>query len=124
MSDYSYAFEQNEQAFKVWVAQEGTGGYCKGHCEEVKQTTFGKGRDKGGAGYTFTMRCYAARMKKTVSQGIPAWTDGLERIWTNTACNVSCMPNSGAFHPQSCEFVVSTYYVYLKVLPLLRLPLY
>lgn len=81
----------------------GNGGKCGGSCDVAKQTDPGQ----YGAGHTFTMRCYAARLKKQTATGIPAYLEGLERISTVKMCNVNCSPHWKAWTPQHCEFKVS-----------------
>ncbi|RDI79755.1 hypothetical protein Vi05172_g10313 [Venturia inaequalis] len=102
MDDYLYAFAKNEQAFKLWIGKDGNGGGCAGNCEEIKLTEM-----PGGIGSTYTMRCWAARMKKKWETGIPGYLEGLERIWTARKCDVSCSPNGSGWRfsgAQSCTF--------------------
>ncbi|TLD28020.1 Protein transport protein [Venturia nashicola] len=107
IEDYEYAFRTNANEFETWADKAGVGGYCGGFCQDVQRRTWGKiGQTaKDGAGYTFTMRCVAARMGKIWSEGIPAYREGLERIMENRACDVSCSPSGAPFSGQNCEFL-------------------
>lgn len=106
MDDYLYAFAKNEQLFKLWIGVDGNGGGCAGNCEEIKLTKM-----PDGSGSTYTMRCWAARMKKKWETGIPGYQEGLERIWTAKKCDVSCAPNGSGWNPQSCTFNVSIAFI-------------
>lgn len=104
---WAHAFQVNKEAFETWAKRDGIGGGCGGFCQKLQLTT-----PSGYTGATFTMRCVISRMKKVWDQGIPGYLEGLERIETNTKCDVSCSTNESNWKTQGCEFLVSTIFFY------------
>lgn len=54
------------------------------------------------------MRCIIGRMKKVWDQGIPGYENGIERLWMDRRCDVSCKPNNKSWFSQDCDVKVST----------------
>ncbi|KAE9986531.1 hypothetical protein EG328_005417 [Venturia inaequalis] len=82
--DYQQGFEESRVAFIKWAKRDGVAGECPAHCFKVAQDSMGKGY----SGYTFTMLCIVARMKKVIDQGIPGNIRGIERQYEERACDV------------------------------------
>ncbi|RDI82339.1 hypothetical protein Vi05172_g7624 [Venturia inaequalis] len=84
--DYQQGFEESRVAFIKWAKRDGVAGEsgeCPAHCFKVAQDSMGKGY----SGYTFTMLCIVARMKKVIDQGIPGNIRGIERQYEERACD-------------------------------------